>query len=140
MGTKHFRFLVLGAAAAALFASSTPSEAVSIPFFALSLHVGIWHFAALHTALAQSPAAPHDFPSLQRTHPETITAFDHQPEKMITTRLRLLERAAKEGSLVLASHFPFPGLGYVGQKAGQWEWQPLPSTGPLSFSIGQEQL
>ncbi len=33
MGSKHFRFLVLGAAAAALFTSSTPSEAVSIPFF-----------------------------------------------------------------------------------------------------------
>ncbi|PYP99058.1 MAG: hypothetical protein DMF82_25925 [Acidobacteria bacterium] len=37
MGTKHFRFLVLGAAAAALFASSTPSEAVSIPFFGKSV-------------------------------------------------------------------------------------------------------
>ena len=72
-------------------------------------------------------------------HPETITAFDHQPEKIIATRLRLLERAAKQGSLVLASHFPFPGLGYVGQKADQWEWQPLPSTGPPSFSVGQWQ-
>ena len=61
-------------------------------------------------------------------HPETITAFDHQPEKMITTRLRLLQRAAEERSLVLASHFPFPGLGYVEHKAGQWVWQPLPST------------
>jgi hypothetical protein len=37
MGSKHFRFLVLGAAAAALFASSTPSEAVSIPFFGKSV-------------------------------------------------------------------------------------------------------
>src|SRR5438093_1537556 len=37
MGTKHFRFLVLGAAAAALFESSTPSEAVSIPFFGKSV-------------------------------------------------------------------------------------------------------
>jgi len=37
MGTKHFRFLVLGAAAAALFASSTPSEAVSIPCFGKSV-------------------------------------------------------------------------------------------------------
>ena len=36
MGSKHFRSLVLGAAAAALFASSTPSEAVSIPFFGKS--------------------------------------------------------------------------------------------------------
>ena len=37
MGSKHFRFLVLGAAAAALFASSTPSEAISIPFFGKSV-------------------------------------------------------------------------------------------------------
>ncbi len=36
MGSKHFRSLVLGAATAALFASSTPSEAVSIPFFGKS--------------------------------------------------------------------------------------------------------
>jgi len=40
MGSKHFRFLVLGAAAAALFASSTPSEAVSIPFFGKSVCKG----------------------------------------------------------------------------------------------------
>ena len=37
MGSKHFRSLVVGAAAAALFASSTPSEAVSIPFFGKSV-------------------------------------------------------------------------------------------------------
>ena len=72
-------------------------------------------------------------------HPETITAFDHQPEKMIATRLRLLHRAAKERSLVLASHFPFPGLGYVEQTAGQWEWQPLSSTGPRRHSTSPSQ-
>jgi len=33
MGSKHFRSLVLGAAAAAIFSSSAPSEARSIPFF-----------------------------------------------------------------------------------------------------------
>jgi hypothetical protein len=37
MGSKHFRFVVLGAAAATLFASSTPAQAVSIPFFGKSV-------------------------------------------------------------------------------------------------------
>ena len=37
MGSKHFRFVVLGAAAVAFFASSTPSQAVSIPFFGKSV-------------------------------------------------------------------------------------------------------
>ena len=37
MGSKHFRFVVLGAAAVAFFASSTPSQAVSVPFFGKSV-------------------------------------------------------------------------------------------------------
>jgi len=59
-------------------------------------------------------------------HPETIALVDHQPEKMIATRLQLLEKAAKEKFLVFAPHFPFPGLGHVAKKPNQWEWQPLP--------------
>jgi glyoxylase-like metal-dependent hydrolase (beta-lactamase superfamily II) len=41
---------------------------------------------------------------------------------------RLLNRAAAEKALVLAFHFPFPGLGYVVQKGEGWQWQPIDET------------
>jgi len=47
------------------------------------------------------------------------------PKKVVATRRRLLERAATEKALVLAFHFPFPGLGYVVQKGEGWQWQPV---------------
>jgi glyoxylase-like metal-dependent hydrolase (beta-lactamase superfamily II) len=46
-------------------------------------------------------------------HPETRAIVDHQPEVMVRTRIQLLERAARDKALVLAAHFPFPGLGHV---------------------------
>jgi glyoxylase-like metal-dependent hydrolase (beta-lactamase superfamily II) len=48
-------------------------------------------------------------------------AFD--PEKVMVSRLRLLNKAASEGALVLATHFSFPGLGYVIQKGEGWQWR-----------------
>jgi glyoxylase-like metal-dependent hydrolase (beta-lactamase superfamily II) len=61
-------------------------------------------------------------------YPETIALVDHQPEKMISTRLRLRERAANERCLVLGSHFPFPGLGHIQKRTDQWKWEPFPAS------------
>jgi glyoxylase-like metal-dependent hydrolase (beta-lactamase superfamily II) len=58
-------------------------------------------------------------------HPETRAVVDHQPEEMVSTRLRLLKRAASEKALVSAFHFPFPGLGYVVESGLGWRWQPV---------------
>jgi glyoxylase-like metal-dependent hydrolase (beta-lactamase superfamily II) len=52
-------------------------------------------------------------------------AVDFAPEQVVVTRRRLLNRAAIERSLVLAFHFPFPGLGYVAQKGEGWEWHAI---------------
>jgi glyoxylase-like metal-dependent hydrolase (beta-lactamase superfamily II) len=65
---------------------------------------------------------------LHLEYPETIGATDHRPTQMIATRLALLEKAAREKSLVATSHFAFPGLGRVVPKGERWEWQPIPAT------------
>jgi len=60
--------------------------------------------------------------------PEWYAAVDFAPEQVVATRHRLLNRAAGEKALVLAFHFPFPGLGHVIQKEEAWQWQPVETT------------
>jgi glyoxylase-like metal-dependent hydrolase (beta-lactamase superfamily II) len=63
-------------------------------------------------------------------HPEWYAAVvDFAPEQVVATRRRLLNRAVAEKALVLAFHFPFPGLGHVVQKGEGWQWQPIETTG-----------
>jgi len=57
--------------------------------------------------------------------PEWFALVDFLPEQVVTTRHRLLNQAAVEQALVLAFHFPFPGLGHVVKKREGWEWQPI---------------
>lgn len=57
--------------------------------------------------------------------PDWYAAVAINPEKVVASRRRLLERAATEKALVLVFHFPFPGLGHVVQKGEGWQWQPV---------------
>ena len=59
-------------------------------------------------------------------YPEAVAVIDHQPEVMLATRRRLLDRAATSGSRVVAPQFPFPGMGHVRRDGNSWVWQPLP--------------
>jgi len=61
--------------------------------------------------------------------PEWCAAVDFAPDQVVATRRRLLNRAAAERALVLAFHFPFPGLGYVIQKGEGWQWQSIETEG-----------
>ena len=61
--------------------------------------------------------------------PGWYAAVDFAPEQVVPARRRLLNRAAAENALVLAFHFPFPGLGYVVQKGEAWHWQPIETMG-----------
>jgi glyoxylase-like metal-dependent hydrolase (beta-lactamase superfamily II) len=63
--------------------------------------------------------------SLHLEYPETIGVTDHLPSEMVATRIRLLEKAAKDECIVSTSHFAFPGLGHVIPKRESWEWQPI---------------
>ncbi len=51
--------------------------------------------------------------------------YDLQPDVAADTRRRLVAHAASERMLVMAYHFPFPGLGRIGGSDGAWEWQPV---------------
>ena len=62
---------------------------------------------------------------LQLEQPEWYSAVDLAPDETVTSRRRLMERAAASRALVHASHFPFPGLGTVAQKGNAWQWQPI---------------
>ncbi len=57
--------------------------------------------------------------------PEWYAAIDFDLEQLQATRRRILTRAATENALVLAFHFPFPGLGRVVPRAEGWQWQPV---------------
>jgi glyoxylase-like metal-dependent hydrolase (beta-lactamase superfamily II) len=62
-------------------------------------------------------------------HPEWCAVVDSSPEQVVSTRHRLLNQAAAEKALVLAFHFPFPGLGHIIQKGQAWQWQPIDTIG-----------
>jgi glyoxylase-like metal-dependent hydrolase (beta-lactamase superfamily II) len=57
--------------------------------------------------------------------PEWCALVDLIPDEVVATRRRILSQAGAEKALVMAFHFPFPGLGYISQTGEQWKWQPL---------------
>lgn len=58
-------------------------------------------------------------------HPEWYAPVDMQPEQVVGTRYKLLERAATSGAKVLFYHFDFPGIGYVLQDGDTWRWRSI---------------
>lgn len=66
---------------------------------------------------------------LHLEHPDWTSAFDLDPTQTVQTRYQLLARAANDHTLVLAYHFPFPGLGHVERAGDGWRWQPLRAEG-----------
>ena len=60
--------------------------------------------------------------------PDWHSVADLDPKQVEITRRKLLDRAASEKALVLAFHFPFPGLGHVVQEGEAWKWQPIEAT------------
>lgn len=57
--------------------------------------------------------------------PACLAAFDVTPEEAVKTRAKILAKIAKEGTFVFACHFPFPGLGYIRQTKGIFNWEPV---------------
>jgi glyoxylase-like metal-dependent hydrolase (beta-lactamase superfamily II) len=53
------------------------------------------------------------------------STYDANPAQAIETKEKLLRMCASENALVFGAHFPFPGLGYVQQKPGNWKWMPV---------------
>ncbi len=57
--------------------------------------------------------------------PDWIAGVDMDPEQVVATRHRILERLAAEKATALFYHFDFPGLGTVNRLGNKWRWQPL---------------
>lgn len=55
-----------------------------------------------------------------------ISAFDFQSDEAIATRQELLARTELENPLVMAYHFPYPGLGRIKRTGDQLAWEPYP--------------
>ena len=65
------------------------------------------------------------FQPIHVERPEWYTAFDIDPEDVVESRRRLLERAADQATLVMAQHFPVPGLGRVQRTKSGYRWNAI---------------
>lgn len=65
-------------------------------------------------------------PAFDLEHPSWRTAFDQDADEAYRTRLSLLDKVAREGSLVIAYHLPFPALGSVRNEGDAYSWDAVP--------------
>ena len=59
-------------------------------------------------------------PVISFGHPAWKPAADHEPDRAIDTRLRLLDRLATDRAKLIGFHLPFPGVGYVERKGSAY--------------------
>ena len=65
---------------------------------------------------------------LQIEHPGGTAVVDLDPEQVVATRHRLLEKLAQEEAPALFYHFDFPAVGTVIKDQSTYHWQPLTNT------------
>jgi glyoxylase-like metal-dependent hydrolase (beta-lactamase superfamily II) len=61
-------------------------------------------------------------PVFDLSHPHWSTLFDYDVKKSYATRLKILDQACSDKSLISAYHVPFPGLGIVSKNSNAYEW------------------
>jgi glyoxylase-like metal-dependent hydrolase (beta-lactamase superfamily II) len=57
-------------------------------------------------------------------HPDWFNGFEHYPEEAARVRTRLLRELAANGSLLVATHMPFPSVGHVALAGDVFRWVP----------------
>lgn len=57
-------------------------------------------------------------------HPEWHNGFEHDPEEATRVRVRLMRELAETGSLLVATHMPFPSVGRVAAAGDLFRWVP----------------
>jgi glyoxylase-like metal-dependent hydrolase (beta-lactamase superfamily II) len=62
---------------------------------------------------------------IQIDQPGWYSVVDIDPESVLASRRRLLERTAETGMKVMSFHFPFPGLGQITRKENGFAWKPV---------------
>jgi len=61
---------------------------------------------------------------IQFAHPDWFVAFDTDPNLAVTTRKKLLDRAAADRLMIAGAHLPFPAFGHVRSSSGRYDWVP----------------
>ena len=64
---------------------------------------------------------------VQFADPDVTTGFDYDQNQAKETRKTLMEKAAKDGTMIAGSHLPFPGTGHIAPDAGGkgYRWIPV---------------
>jgi hypothetical protein len=57
-------------------------------------------------------------------HPSWRVPVDHEADRGIATRSRLLDQLAADKRRLVAAHLPFPGAGFVERKDGSYRFVP----------------
>jgi glyoxylase-like metal-dependent hydrolase (beta-lactamase superfamily II) len=55
-------------------------------------------------------------------HPEWHNGFEHDPAESVRVRVRLMQEAAANGELLVATHLPFPSVGRVVVNGDAFRW------------------
>ncbi len=63
--------------------------------------------------------------ALQFGDPSVAIAYDTDPTAAVAQRIRQLNDAATNGTLIAAEHIQFPGLGHVHRRNSGFEWVPI---------------
>jgi glyoxylase-like metal-dependent hydrolase (beta-lactamase superfamily II) len=58
-------------------------------------------------------------------HPEWSNGFEHDPEEAARVRVSLFREMAESGSLMVATHLPFPSVGRVAISGDKFRWVPV---------------
>jgi glyoxylase-like metal-dependent hydrolase (beta-lactamase superfamily II) len=62
---------------------------------------------------------------LQIENPDISGSFDAMPEEAANSRIQVLKLAISTNALVFTSHLPYPGLGYITQQNGSYQWNSI---------------
>jgi glyoxylase-like metal-dependent hydrolase (beta-lactamase superfamily II) len=64
---------------------------------------------------------------IQFADPDVTTAFDYNQNQARETRKALMEKVAKDGTMIAGSHLPFPGIGHVSKNTdgAGYRWIPV---------------
>ena len=63
-------------------------------------------------------------PLISFQHPSWKVPVDHEADRGVATRLRLLDRLATDKVRLLGAHLPFPGIGFAERKDGAYRFVP----------------
>jgi glyoxylase-like metal-dependent hydrolase (beta-lactamase superfamily II) len=58
-------------------------------------------------------------------HPDWFNGFEHDPEEAVRVRTSLLRELAANGSLLVATHMPFPSVGHVAVAGDAFRFVPV---------------